>query len=43
VPEEDERRRKAREAIEGIKALRPQFRNVTLDELLAGRHEGHKY
>lgn len=43
VPEAERRRAEIREAIEGIKALRKEFRNVTLQELMDARHEGHKY
>ncbi|HEY1932009.1 MAG TPA: type II toxin-antitoxin system prevent-host-death family antitoxin [Acetobacteraceae bacterium] len=43
VPEVERRRAEVREAIEGIKAMRKQFRGVKLQELLDARHEGHKY
>lgn len=31
------------EAIERLRALRRTFNNAPLDEILASRHEGHKY
>jgi prevent-host-death family protein len=43
VPEEEVRRAKAAEAIERLKALRQEFGKAPLDEILASRHEGHKY
>ena len=42
VPEEDARAQAA-EAIERLKALRKEFGKAPLDEILASRHEGHKY
>jgi prevent-host-death family protein len=43
VPEEDVRRAEVAEAIERLKALRGQVGKAPLDEILASRHEGHKY
>jgi prevent-host-death family protein len=43
VPEEDVRRSEVAEAIERLKALRRQVGKASLDEILASRHEGHKY
>lgn len=43
VPEVDRRQEEIDRAIESIKALRRRTGKVTLDELLAFRHEGHKY
>ncbi len=47
VPEEAVDADKVRAAIEGIKALREEIRKtaspLTTEELLAMRHEGHKY
>ncbi len=43
VPEEDARRVQVGEAIERLKALRKEFGKAPLDEILASRHEGHKY
>jgi prevent-host-death family protein len=43
VPEEEARRAQAVEAIERLKALRKEFGKAPLDEILASRHEGHKY
>lgn len=42
VPETERRREEIHQAIERIKALRQQFRNVTLKELMDARHEGHR-
>jgi prevent-host-death family protein len=36
-------RDRVRRALDGIAALRQTTGRVTLDELLASRHEGHKY
>ena len=43
VPETDGRAAEVAEAIEGIKALSKTFGKAPLDEILASRHEGHKY
>jgi prevent-host-death family protein len=43
VPEADRRQEEIDRAIESIKALRRRTGKLTLDELLAFRHEGHKY
>lgn len=47
APEEAVDTDKVREAIEGLRALREKVRKVspplTLEEILAMRHEGHKY
>lgn len=43
VPEADRRREAARQAIESIKAIRARAGKVTLEEILAARHEGHRY
>lgn len=43
VPEVDSRRTEIADAIEKIKALRRGVGKITLDELLASRHEGHRY
>lgn len=43
VPETDRRQVEIDKAIVKIKALRRRTGKVTLDELLAFRHEGHKY
>lgn len=43
VPVENQRRAEVAEAIERIKALRRRLPKVPLDEILAARHEGHKY
>jgi prevent-host-death family protein len=43
VPEEEARRAQAAEAIERLKALRKELGKAPLDEILASRHEGHKY
>jgi prevent-host-death family protein len=42
---EDDKRRRAREAIERIRALRDSgdIKPVTVEEILAWRHEGHRY
>ncbi len=43
VPEADRRQAEIDEAIARIRALRAQTGKIPLDELLAARHEGHKY
>jgi prevent-host-death family protein len=43
VPEALQRQDEIDTAIEGIKAARKRSGNVTLDEVLSARHEGHKY
>ena len=43
VPEADRRAAEIAEAIEELKALREKTRKAPLDEILASRHEGHKY
>lgn len=47
VPEEEQHRQKVKQAFENMKRLakerREKFGPVTIDEILAWRHEGHKY
>jgi prevent-host-death family protein len=43
APVDDQRRAEVSEAIERIKALRRRLPRIPLEELLAARHEGHKY
>ena len=43
VPEANRRAAEIAEAIEELKALREKTRKVPLAEILASRHEGHKY
>ena len=43
VPEEDRRAAEIAEAIKDLKALSRTFGKAPLDEVLASRHEGHKY
>jgi prevent-host-death family protein len=43
APIEDQRGAEVTEAIERIKRLRRRLPKVSLEELLAARHEGHKY
>jgi prevent-host-death family protein len=43
APVDDQRRAEVSEAIERIKALRRRLPKIPLEELLAARHEGHKY
>jgi prevent-host-death family protein len=43
APVDDQRRAEVAEAIERIKALRRRLPKIPLEELLAARHEGHKY
>ncbi|HTR15933.1 MAG TPA: type II toxin-antitoxin system prevent-host-death family antitoxin [Acetobacteraceae bacterium] len=43
VPEADRRQAEIDQAIARIRALRPRTGKIPLDELLAARHEGHKY
>jgi len=42
-PETERRRSEIKQAIEGIKALRPQFGRITAKEILSARDEGRKY
>jgi prevent-host-death family protein len=42
VPETKLRQAEIREAIEGIRALRPRFGRITVKELLSARDEGRK-
>lgn len=43
VPEAEARAREVAEAIEGLRAFRKKSGKAPLDEVLASRHEGHKY
>jgi prevent-host-death family protein len=43
IPEADRRRHEIKEAVENIKELRKHTGKVSIEELLAWRHEGHKY
>ena len=43
VPETDGRAAEIAEAVERLTALRRAFGKAPLDEILASRHEGHKY
>jgi antitoxin (DNA-binding transcriptional repressor) of toxin-antitoxin stability system len=43
VPETDGRAAEIAEAIEGLKAISRTFGKAPLAEILASRHEGHKY
>jgi prevent-host-death family protein len=43
VPEADGRAAEIAEAVERLKALREKTRKAPLAEILASRHEGHKY
>ena len=43
VPETDSRAGEIAAAIERLKALREKTRKAPLAEILASRHEGHKY
>ncbi|MCF3948930.1 type II toxin-antitoxin system prevent-host-death family antitoxin [Acidiphilium sp. AL] len=43
VPETDRRQTEIDKAITNIKALRRRTGKITLEEILAFRHEGHKY
>lgn len=43
VPESDVRRAEVRQAIAEIGEFRKTMPRLDLDELLAARHEGHKY
>jgi prevent-host-death family protein len=43
VPEAQQRQEEIDQAIEAIKGLRKRTGKVSLDEILAARHEGHKY
>ena len=43
VPEADGRAAEIAEAIERLRALREKTRKAPLPEILASRHEGHKY
>ena len=43
IPESDRRRREIDEALADIRELRKHTGEVSIEELLAWRHEGHKY
>ena len=43
IPETDRRQQEIDEAIDDIKALRPQTGKITVEELISAKHEGHKY
>jgi prevent-host-death family protein len=43
VPEDADRRRQIEAAVEGLRALAKTGEKVSLEEILAWRHEGHKY
>jgi len=43
IPEADRRRHEIDEALADIRELRKHTGEVSLEELLAWRHEGHKY
>ncbi len=43
VPEAQQQQKEIDSAIEHIKALRKRAGKLTLDEILAAKHEGHKY
>ncbi|MGH7190685.1 MAG: type II toxin-antitoxin system Phd/YefM family antitoxin, partial [Acetobacteraceae bacterium] len=43
VPAPQRERDRVRRALDGIAAVRETTRKLALDELLASRHEGHKY
>ena len=42
-PVEDQRRENVAEVMQRMEALRRRLPKVSLDEILAWRHEGHKY
>jgi prevent-host-death family protein len=43
IPEEERRQEEIDQAIESIRALGRRTGRISLKELLASRHEGHKY
>jgi prevent-host-death family protein len=43
APVEDQRRANVAEVMKRMEALRRRLPKVSLDEILAWRHEGHKY
>jgi prevent-host-death family protein len=43
VPEADRRREEIEAAMREIKRLRKHMPKLTVEEILAARHEGHKY
>jgi prevent-host-death family protein len=43
VPAPDVDRERVRRAIEGIREMRRTAKRTTVEEILAWRHEGHKY
>lgn len=43
VPNESVRRERVKAAIEGLRKIGKEAGKVTVEELLAWRHEGHKY
>jgi hypothetical protein len=42
-PDDEVERARVRAAIEALKAFRQTMPAIPLEELLAGRHEGHRY
>ena len=43
APVEDQRRESVAEVMKRMEALRQRLPKVSIDEILAWRHEGHKY
>jgi len=43
VPESVRRREEIERAVEGIKALRKTSGKMTVEEIIAAKHEGHQY
>lgn len=43
VPAPDVDRERVRKAIEGLRELRKTAKHTSVEEILAWRHEGHKY
>lgn len=43
VPEAVRRREEIERAVEGIKALRKTSGKMTVEEIIAAKHEGHQY
>ena len=43
IPEAERRQAEIDKALEGIKDLRRRVGKISIKELLAARHEGHKY
>ena len=43
APDPEEARIRTREAMDRVRAFRQTMPNMSVEEILSGRHEGHKY